>query len=94
MNNEPMVGKEAAKTLIINDRLNELLIDANSNLKCINETNEILLGPTNLTEKSKEDRKQPLGWFDNVIDISITLHNANLDIKRELVRLHKEVIII
>ena len=43
MNNEPMVGKEAAKTLIINDRLNELLIDANSNLKCINETNEILL---------------------------------------------------
>ena len=92
INSEPMVGKEAAKALIISDRLNELSIDANSNLKCINEINNVLLGETNLSEKCKEDREQPRGWFDHVIDVSITLHNANLEIKRELVRLHKEVI--
>ena len=94
INSEPMVGKEAAKALIISDRLNELSIDANSNLKCINEINNVLLGETNLSERSKEESKQPRqsGWFSNVIDILITLHNANIETKRELVRLHKEVI--
>ena len=87
-----MVGKEAAKTLLINDRLSELLINTNANLKGIIEVNGVLLGPTNLTEKSKEDRKQPRGWFDSVIDVIITLHNSNLEIKKELVKLHKEVI--
>ena len=92
MNNESMTAEQTKKAEIINDRFNALSIDVRSNLDCMQEINNIVLGPELSSEGMEKAEKEakPIGWFDNIIDKLVFVNNNNCKLKKELNRLRKE----
>ena len=89
-NCEPMTAEQTKKAEIINDRLNALSIEVKSSLACMLEINSIALEPMGIPEGKKSNKDSRGGWFNNVIDMLIHIHNNNHKLKVELERLRKE----
>lgn len=90
MSDEAMAAENKRKAGIISDRLNALSIDTSANLKCIREINDFLFAPQPLAEGNKKEGKVA-GWFESIIDVLVTINNANCKMRDELERLRKEL---
>ena len=89
-NCEPMTAEQTKKAEIINDRLNTLSLEVKSNLACMLEINSIVLEPVGIEEEKKSTKDSMGGWFNNVIDMLVHIHNNNHKLKTELERLRGE----
>ena len=90
MSGEDMTAEKMERAERINDRLNALSIDVKSNLDYAQQIGNILLGPELQSEKEEGKGAKPAGWFSNVIDMLIFIHDNNYKMKKELIRIRKE----
>ena len=83
-------SEREAKELEINGRLNETLSNVKSNLTLMQEINSNLLGPMPCKEEQGK-KSAPNGWFNEVIEILVTVNSVNYEMKKELINLRKEL---
>ena len=88
--NKPMTAENKRKAGIITDRVNLLSIDINANLKCIRDINNFLFAAQPPCEENKKEEKHA-GWFENIIDMLVTIYTINSKIRDELEKLRKEL---
>lgn len=83
-------SKTPSKLKTINSKINQIKAELGDNYKIATENNRILITTDSNLSESKE-KKEPIGWFNILIDFLDYVTEENLRIRKELIKLNNEI---